>query len=209
MSGKPKLIFDIDGIILDLQGRVISHWNSLVANGMVTDQSVNIQLPTNPATFWFGFSDHQWENIPQVQKEYYDLISQLTDLELLEHEIPSIMAQLRQHYHIILISAFEYPDKRISNLKLRAIPHDVLYCDIQNKVVFLRDQVFQDDEYPVAFFEDRPSTIAKYLENFPGVTIYSPARWKYLEHLKDNPTVKLYNSANEWLSLIQTEDELI
>jgi len=189
------IIFDTDGILLEFSRKFADWFNLHVIEGR-WESSL---LQGNPETWRFGFTHD--EPAPILEHALQIFIDEHDHLPLLHPDIPSILHQLHDRYHIEIVSAYPHTHKRIANFLHHNMPYDVMACGIHDKVSYIQRRI-QEGLEVVAIFEDGPHHIDKMIPIFGG-KLWAPNEWNYLKSYKSSPHIRFYDDPSEWLSLCE------
>jgi hypothetical protein len=189
------LYFDVDGVLFDFNEPFVEFWN----DGLVENYWIGGEIVKNPTTWSFGL-DKDNDNMSQLHKAIKKFDNSNYLLPLIDKDIPYILLKLKEKYRIELVTSYPNVNHRINNLQYHNLPYDKLTCNVTNKL----DYVCNSEKLGynvVAIFEDAPHHIDNYLTKYP-FKIWAPKEFNYLKHYSTNNKVKLYESCQEWLTLL-------
>ncbi|CAH6419695.1 Hypothetical protein HVR_LOCUS771 [uncultured virus] len=188
------IYFDVDGVLLDFSSPFANYWNQ----GLEEKRWNGNLVSDNPNTWSFGYRPGI-DDMTELNKAIGSFHEAHEHLPVIHGDIPAILKELQNRYHIILVSAYPDEEKRIANLEHHGISYDIIACNIHNKLEYIQEKE-KEGFSVIAIFEDGPHHIEKLLLHYGG-KIWSPAYWNYLSGMKDDKRIRFYETPHEWKDL--------
>jgi hypothetical protein len=175
--GKPVIVIDIDGVILDFSKAFADWFNEKHPNYEI--DGVRWECPANANDWQFNHPDNDW-----ITEKINEFIFLGTLFPLIDRNIPHHLLNLQKNYFIHLVT--NYPTKmaptRVATLLKYGVPYDNITFTDEHK----GELVAKID--PVAVIEDSPKNIRSIVAE--GYHVYVPSYWNYVDCLRDEEHVR-------------------
>lgn len=195
-----KIIFDVDGVILDFSGPFSVFWNK----GLLEGRWEGVRFEANPKTWRMGLEEH--DDRSELDRAIAIFYKEHDHLPLLNPMIPEVFRVLRSRdFEIDLVTAYPDEAKRIANLQHHEVPYDNLICDVHDKAAHVKALLSQGATIS-AVVEDGPHHLQRYLTHFEfPLKIYAPYRWNYLQPLHGHPHIYFYEKETDWFRIMNPD----